>query len=243
MNRTKLVLLSLCTVVLGLMAFSVAAQATTGAKWLVLNGKGEVKEGSTLHASIGVETESVHILHTEILKIKVLFLCSTVKLLNAKLLANGSVGEAEGAVKGSKLLYSGCTTDLNGVTSPECIPTDSVDGAGTIVSAAAHGLAILGTSGEDLVKISPDSGETFVTIKFPATCVLGTSIPVIGKMVFKDCENLALSHLVKHLSEVGPGGELWVISKTAEHTTVVLGSTWIFLTGEHEGLKFSISNL
>jgi hypothetical protein len=210
---------------------------------LILNGKGEVKEGSTLHASVGVEAESVHVLHTEILKIKVLFLCSTVKLINAKLLANGSVGEAEGAVKGSKLLYSGCTTDLNGVESSECKPKDAVDGAGTIVTKAGHALAILGTAGEDLVRLLPDEGETFATIEFPAACPLGTKIPVLGKVVFKDCENLALTHLVKHLSEVGPGAELWVISKTAEHTTIILGSTWIFLTGEHLGLKFSISNL
>ncbi|HWA53253.1 MAG TPA: hypothetical protein VG816_03685 [Solirubrobacterales bacterium] len=243
MTRTKLGLLGLCVVVLGLTAFSAGAQATTGAKWLILNGKGEIKEGAVLHASLGAEAESVHILHTEILKVKVLFSCTAVKLINAKLLANGSVGEAEGAVRGSKILYSGCTTTLNGVSSPECTPKDAADGAGTIVSKAGHGLAFLGTAGEDLVKVLPDEGEVFAVFEFAATCSLGTKIPVIGKMVFKDCENLALTHLVKHLSEVGPGAELWVISKTEEHKTIILGSTWLFLTGEHEGLKFSISNL
>jgi len=243
MNRIKLGLLGLCAVALGLAAFSGAAQATTGSKWLILNGKSEVKEGSTLHASIDVEAESTLVLHTEILKIKVLFLCSAVKLINAKLLANGSVGEAEGAVKGAKVLFSGCITHLNGSSSPECVPTDSTDGVGKIVSHAGHGLAVLGTAGEDLIKVLPDEGETFATIKLPAACPLGTSLPVIGKVNLKDCENLALTHLVKHLLEQGPGTELFVVSKTEEHKTTVLGSAWGFLTGEHAGLPYSTSNL
>jgi hypothetical protein len=55
----------------------------------------------------------------------------------------------------------------------------------------------------------------------------------------KDSENLSLVNLVKHLVEIGPLTELWAISKTAEHVVTVLGSSWVFLTGAHEGLKFS----
>jgi hypothetical protein len=39
MSRTKLGLLGLCAVVFGLMAFSTAAQAEVGAKWLILDSK------------------------------------------------------------------------------------------------------------------------------------------------------------------------------------------------------------
>ncbi len=63
---------------------------------------------------------------------------------------------------------------------------------------------------------------------------------MIGSLTLKDCENLALTHLVEHLVEqFTPLTELWTISKTTEHKATLLGSAWAFLTGEHEGLKWS----
>src|SRR5882724_8809789 len=109
MTRTKLGLLGLCAVVFGLMAFSTSAQATAGAKWLILTSGGVLKEGSTLHPGIGLEKDSTTIvLHSEILKIKVLFLCTELKAVEAKLLAEGSIGKEAGVVSGSKVLFSGC---------------------------------------------------------------------------------------------------------------------------------------
>jgi hypothetical protein len=238
--------------VLGLMAFGTAgAQAEVGAKWLILNKAGEVKQGSTLHASVQLKTDVAAVLHSEILKIKVLFLCTTIEAVNAKLQEEGIIGNEvitnattklkEG--RGSKVKFSGCTTDLNGTPNALCIPTDPVGGAGTIITNLLHALLKL-HEGNDIVKVLPDSGETFATPKTgPATgneCPIGTFTSVIGSLALKDCENLALTHLVEHLLEVfTPLTELWTISKTTEHKTTLLGSAWARLTGEHEGLKWS----
>jgi hypothetical protein len=221
------------------------AQAEAGAKWLLLTAPpNELKEGSTLHASVGLEKgSSTFVLHSEILHIKVLFLCTEIKAVNAKLLAEGNIGKEAGVVKESKVLFSGCTTDLNGVTTAACVPTDPTDGAGFVVSNLGHASLALGASGEDLLKVLPDSGETLATIATgPATgneCPIGTKVPVIGNLFLKDGENLALTHLVKHLLEPGPGTELWTISKTAEHVATLLGSAWAKLTGEDEGMEWS----
>jgi hypothetical protein len=229
--------------VLGLMAFGTAgAQAEKTANWLVLTSGGVVKTGAELHASLGLEKESATlVLHSEILKIKVLFLCTAVKAVNAKLLAEGSIGESAGNVKGSKVLFSGCTTDFNGTPEPKCVPTDKNDGAGFIVTQPGHALLVLGAAGEKLTNIVPDAVEAepiFAKIELPSGCAIGTSVPVIGKLNLKDCENKGSEHLVKHLVEEGPGSALFTISLTAEHAATLLGSAWAFLEGEHAGLKF-----
>jgi hypothetical protein len=125
------------------------------------------------------------------------------------------------------------------VAAPECTPSDPTDGAGFIITKQLHALLVLGIAGEDLIKVIPDVGKTFLTLVFPASCPIGTSAPVIGELFFKDCENLMLTHLVKHLLETGPGTKLFTISETAEHVSTLLGSAWAFLAGEHIGLQWS----
>jgi len=233
------------------MAFgATGAQAEVGAKWLILNKAGELKQGSTLHAAVQLKTDVNGVLHSEILKIKVLFLCTTIEAFNAKLQEEGIIGNTvvtnasglkEG--RGSDVRFSGCETDLNGVPSAACIPTDPTGGSGVILTKLGHALLKL-HEGNDIIKILPDEGETFATIRTgPATgneCPIGTSVPVIGSLALKDCENLALTHLVQHLAEAfTPLTQLWTISKTEEHKATLLGSAWAFLTGEHEGLKWS----
>jgi len=193
-------------------------------------------------------------LHSEILKIKTLFLCTTIETLNAKLQEEGIIGNTvvtnalglkEG--RGSKIKFSGCTTDLNGVPAPECTPEDksAEGGKGTILTKLIHGLLKLHVLAsdevkDDVVKILPDEGEILATISLPAGCPEGTSVPVIGALTLKDSENLALTHIVEHLVEAFlPLTELWTISKTEEHRATLLGSAWARLTGEHEGLKWS----
>jgi hypothetical protein len=249
MTRTSLRLLGLCAMALGLMALSVTGAHAEGT-WLILNGKKEVKTGVELPAIVELEKDSsVLTLHTEILKIKVLILCTEIKAVNAKIFGAGAVGKGPGEEKESQVLFSGCTTDLNGVAEPKCIPTDPTDGAGFIVTKLGHALAALHELAADKVKddivlIEPDVGNTFATIVLPAGCVLGTSIPVIGKLALKDCENMALVHLVKHLFEsFNALSTLFVISETAEHKTTVSGSAWGKLGGAHAGLAYSISGL
>jgi hypothetical protein len=235
--------------VLGLMAFSTAgAQAEPTAKWLILNVANEVKEGSTLHAEVGLETESpTLVLHSEILKIKVLFLCTGVKAISAFLQKEGTIAKeynAEGKPVGSQVLFSGCTTDLNGTTEPKCEPNDPrEEKAGTIVTEPGHALVVLhelaDKTKDHLVKILPDEGEIFAKIITGSKCAIGTSVSVIGKLFLKDCQNKFLEHLVKHLVEEGPLSELFTISKSTEHAATLLGSAWAFLTGVHKELKWS----
>ena len=255
MIRTRLGLLGLCAMVFGLMAFgATGAHAEVGAKWLILNSEGKIKTGSELHASVGLEIEKNAkgepvplVLHSEILKIKTLFLCTEVVVDEAKLLKDGTIGKEEGVPSGSKVLFGGCTTDLNGSPAPECTPEDSIAGKGKISTAPGHALIVLhelaDKTKDDIVEIIPDAGlgGTFATIKLPAPCPIGTSVPVIGKFFLKDCEGLALMHLVKHLVEsFVPLTELWTISKTEEHKATFLGSAWAFLSDEiDKGLAWS----
>jgi len=259
MTRTKLGLLGLCAMVFALMAFgATGAHAEKGAKWLILNAKGELKTGAELNAPINLRTDTTGILHSEILKIKTLFLCTTIEALNAKLLAEGAIGNTLSENPETKLLlglgsrvrFSGCTTDLNGAAAPECTPKDTtpeLGGEGIILTKLGHALLKLhelaDKTKDDILKILPDTGETFATIQLPAACPIGTSVPVIGSLALKDCENLALTHLIEHLAEAfTPLTELWTISKTEEHKASLLGSAWAFLTGElnnHKGLKWS----
>ena len=254
MTRTRLGLLGLCAVVFGLMAFgTTGAQAEVGAKWLILPaGGGAAVTGSTLHATVGLEIEKDAsgnpiplVLHSEILKIKTLFLCTEVIADNAKLLADGTIGKEAGVPSGSKVLFGGCTTDLNGSPAPECTPTDPEAGVGKISTKPGHALLVLheltGGVKDDLTEIIPDAGlgKTFATIVLPVGCPIGTSVPVIGKFFLKDCQGLALTHVAKHLVEEGPLSKLFVISETVEHAAVLLGSAWAFLTGEHSGLLWS----
>jgi hypothetical protein len=229
--------------VFSLMAFGAAgAHAEKGSKFLILDpGPPPVAlDAATLPAVVGLQTDSlVYVLHSEILKIQVLFLCTNLKAVNAMLLAEGSIGEKPGAVKGSKVLFSGCTTDLNGALAKECTPKDAVDGEGTIVTKPGHALLVLGPNKEQLINILPDEGETFATIELPAACPIGTKVPVIGKLNLKDCEGLGTSHLLKHLVETEAARtELWTISKTTEHVATLLGSAYAILLGNHEDFLF-----
>jgi hypothetical protein len=247
MTRTRLGLLGLCAMLFGLMAFGASgAQAEVGANWLILTTGGIPKTGAELHASVNLEIDSpVLILHSEILHIKVLFLCTEIKLDEAKLLKDGTIGKEEGVPSGSKLLLGGCTTDLNGSPAAECTPSDPTAGIGKISTQPFHALLVLheltGGVKDDLIEIIPDTGlnTTVGTIHLPAACPIGTSVPILGKLFLKDCENLLLTHLVKHLVEEGPLSELFTITRTAEHAAKLLGSAWAFLTGEHAGLKWS----
>jgi hypothetical protein len=244
MIRSRFGLLGLCAVLFGVMAFgATAAQAEVGAQWLFAEKGAGTKLVPFLEASIGLEKDSaVYILHTKILGVAVLFLCTELKAVNAVLKANGSIGE------GGKVLFSGCTTDLNNVPNAACTPNDITDGLGFIVTQNLHSLLVLhelaGGVKDDLLKLLPDKvggveSNVFAYIEMGEKCPIGKKVPVIGKLTLKDCEGLALTHLVKHLVEPGPLTELWTISETPEHVATLLGSAWGFLTGAHEGLKFS----
>jgi hypothetical protein len=241
MIRSRFGLLGLCAVLFGVMAYGAsAAQAEKESHFWILDNFGQKIDSGTLRAEIAVEKDSkVTILHSEILKIKVLFLCTELKAVNAVLEGEGKITSGFGS--GFKVLYSGCTTDLNGTANANCTPNDATDGSGIIVTNNLHALVILGLLGETVLSILPDVGETLATIEMGKSCPIGTKVPIIGRLALKDCEGRAEEHLVKHLLEPAwaPFTELWTISKTAEHASTLLGSAWGLLkTLGHTGLTF-----
>jgi hypothetical protein len=252
MTRTKLGLLGLCALVFGLMAFSTAAQAE--GVWLILD-PGNPTPLTNLPAILELEKDKNlqgiehYVLHAEILKIKVLFLCKNIKLDNAVIYGAGAIGQAVNEEKGSKVLFTECITELNNKAAPECTPKDPTLGEGGIATKAGHALAILHllTSDgvkDDIISVLPDEGKTFATIILPAACPIGTSVPVIGELALQDCEKMALVHLVRHLVEEFPAlTKLFTISETAEHAATLLGSAWAKLGGAHTGLLWSISKV
>jgi hypothetical protein len=227
-----------------MMAFGAgAAQAETGAAWLLAEKEPNSGLIALLDAEVGLEKETTGILHSKILGIAVLFECEGIATVNAKLLPNGSIGEKTGTVSGSKIKFSGCITKLNGATSAVCEPNAGGTEKGVINTTAGHGLIVLHETvakvKTELTQILPDVGETFATIEMSKECAIGSKVPVIGKAFLEDCEGKFLTHLVKHLVQVGPLTELWTISKTAEHVATILGSSWAKLLGTHAGFKFS----
>jgi len=207
--------------------------AETGAHIWVVNNQGQLVE---LSVTGGAELDTTGVLLTKIAGVKVEFSCTAGSAIGLKTEANGTIG------KGAKIRFTGCTTKLNGVLSSACEPRVGAE-KGVITTNAGHGLVVLHKLGsgtiDPLVSVLPDVGETIVTLEMGEECSIGEKVPVIGKGTLKDCEGLFASHLVKHLAEAGPLTELWVISKTVEHQAVIDGSAWVFLTGEHAGLKFS----
>jgi len=235
------------------MAFSATGAQAEGV-WLILNASKQVKTGTELPAILELEKdknkvgEEHYVLHSEILKIKILFLCTGIKLVNAIIYNSGAIGEKVGVEKGSKILFSECETFINNVLEPNCPPTDPIDGKKFIVTKALHGLlalhALASGAKDDILLIEPDEGSVLATIVLPAGCPIGTSVPVIGKLALQDCEGLALVHLVKHLLEpLEALTKLFTVSETAEHTATLLGSAWAKLGGAHAGLEWSMSSL
>jgi len=236
MTRSRLGLLGLCVVVFGTMAFSATvAQAEVGSKWLFAQRPPQTELVPFLESSLGFEAETTIIKHTIISGVSVLFECKKMVAVNATLKANGSIGN------GAKIKYSECITKLNGATSAACEPNAGGKEKGVINSQPLHALIVLhelaGGVKDDLIQVLPDSGSTLLVIEMGEECSIGEKVPIFGKLTFKDCESAFLTHLVKHLMEVGPLTELWAINLT--HPVTVLGSWWVFLTGMHEGMKWS----
>ena len=239
MNRSRFGLLGLFAIVFGLMAFGpAAAHAEEGSQWLLAEGvehaNGDVlvvKLIPFLEATIQLEAETTGVLHSKIAGVTVLFECSALEAENAKLLANGSVGKAGGEVKGSKVKFSGCITKLNGATSAACEPNANGTAPGVILTNEGHALIELhelaGGVKDELVRILPDTPETFAVIEMGEECSIGEKVPVIGHATLKDCENAFLVHKKIHLVEIGPLTALWTISKTTEHVATILGSSFV----------------
>jgi hypothetical protein len=235
MIRSKLGLLGLCAVVVGIMAVSAsAAQAEAGANWLILTSGGAVKTGAELHAAvIGSLENNTGSLLSRVLGINVQILCTAATLVGVSLEGTGSL------TNGGKVKFSGCSVDLNGAAAPECAVHSAGQPVGTVETLAGKGLLVL-IGGVGRTLIEPKEGETFANLNMGEECPIGENIPVRGKLVIKDCENKLSTHLVTHLIEEDTvNSDLWVLNKTEEHKATIDGSALASLTGAHAGLAWA----
>lgn len=238
MSRSRLGLLGLCAVVLGVMAFSAsAAQAEAGAKWLILSN-GIAKTGEELPSELigSAENNDLSLL-TKVVGIKVKILCTGFTLIGAKLQGAGSI------TPGFKIKLTGCLTALNEEYVPECEAHSPGQPNGTIISNELKALTVLHEPSvgvrEGVLRIEPLAGVTIFPIVLGPLCPVGNNLPIIGKLYLKDCEGKFTTHLVKHLlEELKALTKMWAISETAEHVATLDGSFLFFLTGAHTGLAW-----
>jgi hypothetical protein len=230
MLRSKLGLLSLCALALGLMAFASSASA---AEWLILNSEGKVKTAAELPAAVVGELENNDgTLLSKLSGIAFSVLCTAATLKETKLEGSGKLST------GGSVLFEGCTVP----TPSGCTVHSPGKATGTIESNKGKG--VLESSGE--TKIEPETaGGAFAELKFEgATCTLPTEVneAIKGVLWIKDCQGKVETHLEKHLIEESKahGHTLFIGSDTAEHLeTSIDGSALVKLTGTgHVGLSW-----
>jgi hypothetical protein len=242
--------MSLCAIMLGLMAFSASlAQAEPNAHWninkaelkspllpeiqvtelenreIILEGKKETKRIGILLMKIGLSTLEI--------------LCTGITLIDALL---HELGRATG-----KVLFSGCTVDINKKHAPECTPKSSGEPIGSILTNKLEGLIKLHIlkdaegkeiGKDDLLKVLPEAVEgkepPFVVLDLGATCIFN-QISITGTVYLKDCKNLGLVEEVEHLFEEGPLTELLF----GANKMTLDGSAKVALAGAHKGLAWS----
>jgi hypothetical protein len=239
MNRTKLGLLGLCAIVVGIMAMSAsAAEASLGFSWVVLNAGGTALENLKAELVSEVDSKDLTLL-TRIAGLAVAFSCTNFKLVGVNLELGGTLTE------GGRVRFEGCEAYGKGTLEEplKCKVHSAGTGTGIIETGQLKGSLLLhelaGGATELLTLIEPKEGTTFVAI-LTEGCALPEANTVNGKLSIKDGEKKAAAHLAKHLVELGPLTSLFVGVDTAEHLeTSVDGSAWLSLGGEHKGLAWA----
>jgi hypothetical protein len=231
-------LLGLCVALFGAMSFGTSgAQA---AKWLILMFNNESLTGEQLKAELSSKIDNtIVVLHTEILKVKFLVVCTGLNTKGAFLEGAGKITE------GGKVEFTGCTGQTNGSTNANCKPRAGGGASGTILTnegkgqLVLHQVSIIETEG--LTKIEPKTGTTLATLEMSEACPVGERVPINGVLYLKECIPFDIeTHLVNHLWEEGPLTSLWATNtKNAEHTAHILGSAWMTLAGAHFGYVWS----
>jgi hypothetical protein len=245
MIRTKLGLLGLCAVVVGMMAMSASAAQGATLSWLILNSTHTT--ATNLLAKLVGEKDSEHlVLLTKLLGLMVSITCTNFELINTY------IEPVEKIQNNAQVKFTGCTAregDTLGTAFPNCEVSSAGQPIGTILTEKGHGLLVLhkltGGGEEVLTELLPDVvGGPFAIILIK-NCVLPESNPVKGALFLKDCEGFATTHKVKHLVIQGPLTSLFVGADTAEHLeTSLRGSAWIKLGQtpagvNHTGLEWA----
>jgi len=256
-SRLGLKALGLCALVLGLMAFaSSAAQAEPGSTWSVLNTEATPKlflipgaNDLLPQVNIALENNTAELLFTTAGGTKVAILCTSANF------DEGGRLQATGGISLGRILFKGCLTKLNGVTSGACKPSGGGTGAasGEILTEKGKGLITLDKlpNGEldEYVRIIPENskGETtklFSKIELGPECSIGESVPVEAETLgdglwIKDCgpepNKSALEYKVIHLIEQAlRETTLLALGRPA----TIDGSANAFLVGEHLNFKW-----
>jgi hypothetical protein len=205
------------------------AQANASGQWLVLDQNEGVHDAASLLAAIAGEIEGEEAsLLSKVLGISVKKLCTAATLVGFHLEKEGKL------TNGGKVVFTGCSLDLNGSANESCAPHSAGAPIGTVETSSLKGL-LAGSN----IRIEPSEGTTFVNVNMGEECPIGENIPVRGTIVFKDCEDALEVHQVEHLIEEDVSTELWVLNNTPEHKMTIDGSALGFLEGEHEGLEWS----
>jgi len=229
----------LLALVLGAMAFSAsAAWAETGAHWNV-NGTNFDSFGGKLSVELETAIEGVHgILLSTSGSTKVEILCTTVKLKDALLKANGG---ATGAMH-----FEGCIAKLNEkAAASSCKPHSPGATSGLIETNALDALIKLHTTETgkkvDLIELLPVVASQPIVMLILGSegaeneCALGELFDVTGKFFAKDAQEALLSEKFEHLMVEGPLSALLFGGNPA----TIDGSANLFLEATHKGLKFS----
>jgi hypothetical protein len=244
MTRTKLGLLGLCAVVVGMMAMSASAAQGATLSWLILNAAKTV--ATELSAELAGKIDSTHLtLDGEVAGLKVAITCTAFTLKGVEIVPVGKLNE-----KG-KVVFTGCKVYKTAPLSEEykCTVKTAGAAAGTVETNEGKGELVLhelaGGGKEVLTKITALAGleGTFATLRFEgAECVLPELNQVHGTLYLKDCQGFATTHKLEHLVEQGPLTSLYIGGHSAKQleVTKILGSAWIFLAGVvHKGLDWS----
>src|ERR1044071_3367913 len=187
-SRLGLKTLGMCALVLGLMAVWVgAAQAEeTGGSWTYeIGGLLKTFEGALHEPSVNgaLEAGTEAVLHAKVLGgTEILYECTAVSIVGGRL-------QLGVHIRGS-LVFSGCRTLLNGVTSNNCKPKAGGTEEGVIKTVPILVLMLLHklTEGvKDKVLIAhPVEGTNFAFVESTAACSLGIKAPIGGLLAFKD---------------------------------------------------------
>jgi hypothetical protein len=235
MIRTRIGLLGLCAMMLGVMAFSAsAAQAEPGAFWLVNKAKLPEALLPTIAATL---ENSMGTLLGELVGIKFHILCTGAELKEFHLVAPaGALGFGR---------FTGCTAlKLNaaGGTEPllECRITETALGGtvGAIITSKIKGLIVL-HEGEGAVKFEPEAGVTLAIIHFEEGCLIGESFKIGGVFAAKDCQKAFLTDQVTHLFEELKALTSLFLNGNKEKVVTTDGSANATLSGAHAGQTFA----
>jgi hypothetical protein len=217
----------LCVLALVLLISGIGASRAAAGIW-VLNGEPMIAGLFPTVAANEVEGSGLT-LTSQVESIKVEVQCTGLVLEKFAL-------QEAGLVSSGKARLSGCTTKLNGKKQVACEPHNGTE-KGVIVTNTLS-IAVTPHASGSVIKVEGPS-SVLAIVALSEECLVGEEIPLIGTLSLKDTgfEKEAGTHLVSN----GPLTELWLVSKTAEHSATVGGSATISLSGAHAGMPWTFS--